>query len=74
MSSQSLLHFFAYLIIIFLFILYSRHQEFDKLYKISINQDDTILKYQDAVTSQQKYIQLLEEEYIKNARNNSPIH
>ena len=72
--SQSLLHFFAYLIIILLFVLYERHQEVDRLYNISLDQDDALIKCQQAIISQNNYIKLLEAEYINNARNTSPIH
>ena len=74
MSSHNLLHFFAYLIILLLFILYDRHQEVNRLYNISLGQDDALIKYQQAIVSQNNYIKLLEAEYINNAHNTSPIH
>lgn len=74
MSSQNLLHFLVYLIIILLFVLYDRHQEVDRLYNISLDQDEALIKCQKAIDSQDGYIKLLEAEYIKNAYNTSPIH
>lgn len=74
MSSHNLSHFLIYLIIVLLFVLYDRHQEVDRLYKISANQDEALLKFKDAIVSQQNYIKLLEVEYIKNSQSPSPIH
>lgn len=73
-TSQSLSHFLFYLIIILLFILYDRHEEINRLHQISVDQDEMLIQCQDAITSQRNYIILLEAEYIKHNRNNSPIH
>ena len=55
-------------------MLYDRHQEVNRLYNISLDQDDALIKCQQAIVSQSNYIKLLEAEYIKNAHNTSPIH
>ena len=74
MSYQSLHHFLVYLIIILLFVLYNNHQEISRLHDVAADQDDTIVKYQQAITSQQDYIELLEAKYIQERHNPSPIH
>ena len=74
MSTQNLPHFLVYLIILLLFVLYDRHQEVNRLYNISLEQDDALIKCQQAIVSQNNYIKLLEAEYIKNIHDYSPIH
>ena len=74
MSSQSLLHFLFYLIIILLFTLYDRHQEVNRLYQISLDQDEALIKCKDAIVSQSNYITLLEAQYIRYNQEISPIH
>lgn len=74
MSSQSLAHFLFYLIIILLFALYDRHQEVNRLYQISLDQDETLIKCKDAIVSQSNYITLLEAQYIRYNQEMSPIH
>lgn len=74
MSPQSLSHFLFYLIIILLFALYDRHQEVNRLHKISLDQDEALIQCQNAIISQKNYITLLEAEYIRYNQENSPIH
>ena len=74
MSSQSLLHFLFYLIIILLFTLYDRHQEVNRLYQISLDQDEALIKCKDAIASQNNYIILLEARHIRHNQEHSPIH
>lgn len=74
MSTPNLPHFLVYLIIVLLFVLYDRHQELERLHDVAAHQDDTILKCQKAIASQQDYIQLLEAKYIQERYDSSPIH
>ena len=55
-------------------MLYDRHQELERLHDVAAHQDDTILKCQKAIASQQDYIQLLEAKYIQERYDSSPIH
>ena len=41
-------------------MLYDRHQEVNRLYNISLDQDDALIKCQQAIVSQSNYIKLLD--------------
>jgi hypothetical protein len=69
-ADRSLTFFLFFLIIYFGYALYNQHQDFERLFKIATDQQETIIKQRQAIEAQKTYIKVLE----MRRQNDYPLH
>ena len=72
MTDKSFTYFLFFLIIYLAYLLYAQNQEWDRLFKIALDQEKAISEQRKSIQTQQLYIQLLENYYRQSS--DSPLH